>query len=139
MRRSTWARNWALRARTKAASKSVYLYMTRLLLAVGVVRRSAGAEDFAEVDRLGAFRPGLGVGEVGADDDVLLVLCLEEPQLRMRLVLDQLRLGVIAGPAVVGGEIDDIALDQRVGGDDFRGIGATHLSGSLGRRFLLPI
>ncbi len=56
----------------------------------------------------------------------------------MRLIFDQFGLVVLACPAVVFGQIDDIAFDQSVGGDDFGGersgscAGLVQLKGDLG-------
>jgi hypothetical protein len=51
---------------------------------------------------------------------------VEQTHLGVRLVLDQLGLVVEERPAVIGLEIDDIALPQAVGGHDLRSEAAAH-------------
>lgn len=67
----------------------------------------------------GPLGPGLGIGEIGADDDQLLRGGLQEAQLGMGFILQKLGLVVEGRPAVVGSEVDHIAFAQPVGGDDF--------------------
>jgi hypothetical protein len=73
MRRSTWARNSAVRDRTYSRSKSSYLYIVPLCLLAepGVVGGAAGAERLAEMRRRRAAAVvDRDLGEIDADGDI---------------------------------------------------------------------
>ena len=86
-----------------------------------VVRGAASAERLTEMGGLGAVWARFGIGKIGTHDIKALCGTVQQAHLGMSLVFDQLGLVVQRGPAVVCGQIDDITLDQAVGGNDFGG------------------
>ena len=93
---------------------------------MGIVGRAAGAECFAEMHRLRAVRSGFCIHQIDADDGVALRGTKQQADVGMGLVLDQLGLMHVAGPAVIFGQPNCIPFKQGVGGHNFGGKIAGH-------------
>lgn len=89
------------------------------LFAVRIIGRTLAAERLAEMRRLRAVRAGRHVGEVHANHLCMAGAGLDQAQLGVGLIGQQFRLAQVGAPAVIVGQIDNVASEEGICGDDF--------------------